>query len=108
MTTPPSDPTAPKPVLDIYDPSTWQEEPVVPIPISIVQTAPDTVSFQVDGVTYSVKQGDLLPAKVKMLHMGDDFYARFGRGEEVLPQIREFFRKIDAEQGRSVARCYGL
>jgi len=71
---------------DALAPSTWQEAPIVPIPISIVQTGPDTVSFQV----------------------GDDFYARFGRGQEVLPQIWEFFRKLDAEQGRTVARCYGL
>lgn len=104
MTTTPIDPVAPRlPKVDIYDPSTWQEAPIVPIPISIVQTGPDTVSFQVDGVTYSVTQGPLLPSKVKMLQMEGDFYTRFGRGEEVLPQIRDFFRALDVGAGQTSA-----
>lgn len=86
---------------NIYDFSQYPEEPPPPIPITLRHPTPDTAEFDLDGVTYTITRKEILP-DIRMLLCESAFYQRFGRGEEVLPQIKASFQALD--QTRKCAR----
>lgn len=90
--------------IDFYGLSPYPEDPPSSIPITVQHPTPDTAVFELEGVTYTATREKVRPG-ISMLLFESAFYRRFGRGEEVLTQVRDSFSALDRSREESTGAC---